>query len=150
MRIKIFRAYDTQRKIMNIKHLREATGLSLRESKDIVDSLFDAPSKLGIEVYVKDNFNDDDWDAFAEWFEYQTADGATSKRKNLHLFEVINRENGHKFTAVVLATTKQKALEAAGDEVQYRYSIDLGNATVTSCEEVTSFEDGQVLLMTRL
>ena len=106
MRIKIFKALDLDRKIQNIKHLRNATGLGLKESKEIVDELFKNPSTLGIEVYVKDVFTDEDWDAFDEWFVYEHADGTRSNPKNLHLFEVVNREHGHRFTSVVLALTK--------------------------------------------
>jgi hypothetical protein len=133
---------------MNIKHLREATGLGLKQSKDIVDELFKSSSKIGIEVHIKDNFTDDDWDAFGEWFEYEQSDGTVPKGK-LQLFEVIFRENGDTFESVVLSTSKQRAMVSASEEVTSLYHRHLGDGTVTTCEEVTSFKNGQVLLMRR-
>lgn len=150
MRIRIFEALDLDFKIQNIKHLRNATGLSLKESKDIVDELFKSPSKIGIEVHIKDNFTDDDWDAFAEWFEYESVEALP--KGTLKLFRVIFTGNKNTYTSVVLATKKSLAIEAVEEELDEFFpsrSTPMSSMTI-ACEKVTSFKNGQVLLMSRL
>jgi len=149
MRVRIFEALDLDRKIMNIKHLREATGLGLKQSKDIVDELYEGRSSAGIEVRIKDNFSDDDYDAFREWFDYDTVDTPAPKG-TLTLFRVIYTDNGNSYTAVVLATSKPRADAAARQELQDFFDVEPSAGMVTTIKKVTSFRNGQVLLMSRL
>ena len=152
MKIRIFEALDLDRKIMSIKHLREATGLGLRESKDIVDQLFISKNTIGIEVYVKDSFDDDDWDAFSEWFVWEPVDGAvTPKEKDtLKLFRVIVTDAGRSYMSVVLSKIKERAINEADDAIRQLYKISLSENRTVTCEEITSFKNGQVLLTSQL
>ena len=149
MRVRIFEALDLDRKIMNIKHLREATGLGLKQSKDIVDELFKSSSKIGIEVHVKDNFTDADWDAFGEWFEYEQVEKGVRKG-TLKLFRVIITDAGRSYMSVVLSTTRERAITGSTDDISETYKIALSQVPVITCEEVTSFKNGQVLLTSQL
>ena len=149
MKIRIFEALDLDRKIVTIKHLRDATGLGLRETKDIVDALFKSKNTIGIEVDIKDSFNDDDWDAFSEWFVYEMAYGSVPKDK-LKLFRVILTDHGRSYMSVVLSTTKERAINEANDDIRKLYKVTISQTPVITCEKVTSFKNGQVLLTSQL
>lgn len=151
MRAKVFEVLDLQRKIQCIKHLRNATGLGLKESKDIVDVLYQGRSSEGIDIHIKDNFTDDDFDAFAEWFDFSEFDTNDSAPKgSLKLFRVIVTDAGRSYMSVVLSKVKERAINEADDAIRQLYNVPLTENRTVTCEEITSFKNGQVLLTSQL
>lgn len=150
MLARIFDVIDHDRKIQSIKWMRDATGLGVKESKDIVDELFQGRSDEGIEVRIRDDFTDEDFDAFDEWFDYDLSDNKSAPKGTLKLFRVVLSDDGHVFMSVVLSTSKPRARASVSEEIETTYNRVIGQDATSTIQEITSFKNGQVLLTSRL
>lgn len=148
MQIRVFDVLDRNRKIHCIKHMRHATGYNLSMSKDVVDRLFPGRLSEGILIEVKDSITQDQFREFGQWFEY-AEDGQVPKG-TLKLFRVIITDAGCSYMSVALSTTRERAITATTDDISDNYSVTLSQLPVITCEEITSFSNGQVLLMSRI